>query len=810
VRGLSPEIEFRGRKDRDRFPPLAGFEDSRRHLWVASAGGGLSEWIPDPSWRRWFPEDFGNDAAAQIVIERHGSVFLATNKNVYRGDPQSGRWIRLTHEEHRYYYLLPLDEGGFLASLRDLGLVRLSPEGAIVERLGDPSERLQDRTGYPLEERQIVRDGKGRIWVGAKRALLRVEGKPGAMRLVEEKLPDLAKKDLVQAVALAVDADGRLWAGYTRGIAWLDDNDHWRMLASDHPADLVRSFALAGDAIWVAHRNSGSYSELQRKGSSWRLTPFSARSGFGPVDTNFIAHDSRGWIWRGSTDGVHVADGRHLAAGDWLHFHPGNGLTVNEAGQYGFFEDRDGAVWIAGEEGVTQLRPDPAWFDAPRAAPPPRITRVEADGRVFLFPENPPAALLTATRVLRIDVGGLAASPFRDAPLRYRLLPISKEWQFSRDGCLEFRNLRDNAYSLQIGYAGNGESAVGSWAFRVGAGGAASLTWAWLIGLVAAGGAMVPAVRRVPWFARTRFRLERALFLMRRRSRYRNYQSDTPAEGNDYSGEMLLDRYRLGRIVSRGGFSIVYEAFDINDPGARVAVKVLNRGGRQDGWMRDRFAHEVSALRSVEHPGVVSILDSWITPAGEPCLAMPFLDGESLRAALQGGPLQPARAARITAQLGAALAAVHAHGIIHRDLKPENLMLAHPRTAAERAVIIDFGTAGLRTAEHELAATTLMSGSFHYMAPERLTGRYSPATDVFSLAVIVLEMLTGKRLADLRTMPFEPLFETELGQVLAQFIGSAAARELADLLATAYDTEPRRRPADVANWAERLAKAMLG
>jgi streptogramin lyase len=792
VRGLSPEIEFRDAKDNDRFPPLSGVEDSRGHLWLASLGQGLTEWIPEPSWQRWFPEDFGGEAAAQVLRDRQGNVLLGTDKNLYRLDERAGKWTRLTREDHRYYFLFPLDDGSLLASVRDLGLVRMSADGNIVERLQGPAKPL-------LEHRQIVRDGNGRIWVGAKRALLLLEGQPGALRLRESALPGLIDKDLVQAVALSVDAGGRLWVGYTTGVAWLDDADQWHLIETDHPADWVRSLAVAGDDIWVAHRHPGFYSLLHRNGAAWRVTPFLATAGYNPIDTNFITRDSRGWIWRGSNDGVHVSDGRHIAPNDWLHLDPSSGLTVNETGQYGFFEDRDASVWLAGDEGIVHLHPDASWFGVPHNAPPPRITRVEADGRTFLYPENPPAKLPAATRVLKVDLGTLAASPFRSAPLRYRLLPVSKDWHLSRDGSLEFRYLPENSYALEVGYIGDGPSTVGSWEFQIGSG-AALLSWGWLLGLAAAGGAMIPAVRYVPWFARTRFRIEKALFVMRRRSRYRR-QQPAAVGAADYAGEVLRGRYRLDRLVSRGGFSAVYEARDLNDPSARLAVKILNRARGQESWVRDRFAHEVAALRSVDDPGVVPILDSWITPAGEPCLAMPFLDGETLRTAIESGRLSRISIARIVRHLGAALAEVHAHGIIHRDLKPENLILVEPGTPGERPVIIDFGTAGLRMAEHELAATTLMSGSFHYMAPERLTGHYSPATDVFSLAVIVLEMLTGKRLTDLRAMFFDPPFREELRKALDD-------ARLCELLCPAYDPEPRQRPQDVRKWAGDVADAI--
>jgi serine/threonine protein kinase len=331
-----------------------------------------------------------------------------------------------------------------------------------------------------------------------------------------------------------------------------------------------------------------------------------------------------------------------------------------------------------------------------------------------------------------------------------------------------------------------------------------------MIGILMTAAAFVPIVRYVPLFDRTKFRVEKAVFLLRRRYGHRKLSSSAGAfpAATNYSGATLSGRYQLNGIVSRGGFSVVYEASDLRDRNARLAVKVLNRSAGEESWVRDRFAHEVAALRSVQHPGVVRVLDSWISAAGEPCLAMPFLEGQTLRAALTQAKFSPARAARIVTQIGAALSEVHSRGIIHRDLKPENLILLGPGTDREQPVIIDFGTAGLRTGENELAATTLMAGSFHYMAPERLTGHYSPASDVFSLGVIVLEMLTGARLAELNVMFSDPSFQSELEKALRTGLSADAAKSVADRLAPAYNPEPRRRPSALSVWAEEVAAAL--
>lgn len=802
VRGLIPEIEFRDRVDHDRFAPTSGVEDSRGHLWVASFGQGLVEWTPDGQWQRWFPEDIGKETPVQALRIPKGPTIIATQNNVFRWDMATDRWSRLTQQPYRYYTLFPLEGGDFLASIGGYGLARFSAEGALVEHIHDLGPTVD-------EYREIVRDRKGRLWVGTKRALLRLEGQAGSYRLRQEDLPGVSPRESADPVDMELDAAGHLWVGYSTGLAWLDDRDQWHKIVTDQPVTLVRSFTIAGADIWVAYRRSGAFARLHRDGDRWNVTFFSPSGGYVPAGTEFIKHDSRGWIWRGTDQGVYVSDGQHIAPNDWLHINVQNGLAANEMGQYGFFEDSDGVVWLTGDEGVTRVRPEAGWFDAPGAAGP-QVTRVDADGRVFLYPEPLPAALPAPTKVLRIDAGGLNAPPFRTYPLRYRLRQQNRAWQLSRDGSLEFHNLQDGDYSLEISFTSNGPAPVTTYNIRVGAGGSTRVRH-WLVALVLALGALVLIVAYAPGLDRLRFRIEKTVFLLRRRFSHRQAQSPsgTHPAAPDHCGETLHGRYQLNRIVSRGGFSVVYEARDLRNGEARLAVKVLSRHSTPDGWIRNRFAHEVAALRSVEHPGVVRILDSWISPAGEPCLAMPFLDGVTLRAALEL-PLSLPLTARIVRQLGSALAEVHGHGIVHRDLKPENLMLLKAEGGDEQVVIIDFGTAGLRTAENELAATTLMSGSFHYMAPERLIGRYSPASDVFSLGVIILEILTGKRLANLSASHSEPSFQVELESALCTRLNPETAKQLADLLAQAYDPDPRRRPSSVVEWAEQVASVIDG
>jgi serine/threonine-protein kinase len=105
--------------------------------------------------------------------------------------------------------------------------------------------------------------------------------------------------------------------------------------------------------------------------------------------------------------------------------------------------------------------------------------------------------------------------------------------------------------------------------------------------------------------------------------------------------------------------------------------------------------------------------------------------------------------ARIVRKLGSVLSEVHLRGIVHRDLKPENVILLRSDTEEEQPVLIDFGMASLRGGENRMWNTTLLGGSFHYMAPERLTEHYSQGSDLYSFGVAILEMLSGSRLPDL-------------------------------------------------------------
>lgn len=172
-----------------------------------------------------------------------------------------------------------------------------------------------------------------------------------------------------------------------------------------------------------------------------------------------------------------------------------------------------------------------------------------------------------------------------------------------------------------------------------------------------------------------------------------------------------------------------------------VAVKLLRPEVSRDPDLAQRFRREALAATVLRHPNIVACLDTG-TDGDQPFLVMDLVEGEDLAARLKrGGRLAPAQVARIGLDVARAMGVAHIRGIVHRDIKPGNILLA----ADGRALVTDFGIARLAMdAEATLPGMTL--GSVHYFSPEQARGATTtPASDVYSLGLVLFEALTGER-----------------------------------------------------------------
>ena len=214
----------------------------------------------------------------------------------------------------------------------------------------------------------------------------------------------------------------------------------------------------------------------------------------------------------------------------------------------------------------------------------------------------------------------------------------------------------------------------------------------------------------------------------------------TVAAPSDVSGLfhpslILGGRYRLLRLLGRGGQGEVWHAFDIKLR-VEVALKSLRPDLLRDDRARELLRREVRSARQVVSPNVCRVFDL-VVEDGHEMVSMEFVDGTTLADLLrERGPLDLSRAGEIAAQLLAGLEAIHAAGLIHRDLKTENVML----TLSRRVVVMDFGIArNLR----EMQADTI-AGTPGYMSPEQAAGFPLDArADVFSAAVVLAEMVSS-------------------------------------------------------------------
>ncbi len=269
-----------------------------------------------------------------------------------------------------------------------------------------------------------------------------------------------------------------------------------------------------------------------------------------------------------------------------------------------------------------------------------------------------------------------------------------------------------------------------------------------------------------------------------------------PQERRD--GRVLAERYRLVERINEGGAGEVWQARDLR-LGRDVAIKILSRTA--DEAFRERFADEARRAAAVVHPNVVTVFDEG-RDGVDAFMVMELVRGRTLRDVVADrGPLGPHEAARIVAQIAAALDAAHEAGVIHCDVKPANVIV----DAQGVAKLTDFGIARAARGprEHELIGTA------RYIAPERIQGRApTERSDVYSLGLVAYELIAGQPpYADMETDDLLRLrLEGRPPSLRAARVG--IADEIERVVAQALARDPRDRYASAGAFARDLLAAV--
>lgn len=262
--------------------------------------------------------------------------------------------------------------------------------------------------------------------------------------------------------------------------------------------------------------------------------------------------------------------------------------------------------------------------------------------------------------------------------------------------------------------------------------------------------------------------------------------------------------YELVRQLAAGGMGAVYEA-RVRGGDAEVAIKFLHSELAADPEMNRRFRREATILKSLDHPGVVRIVDVGTDAQGRSYTVMELLRGETLEARIERGRIELDEFLSIADAIASALDAVHEHGVLHGDLKPANVFLTGDAVVAK---LVDFGTSKVHGLER-LTRTGEVAGTPTYMAPELLTGEggIDERIDTYALGVLAYRCLSGE-IPFTERNPGRLLFQIVMGEgVPIEERCPALAGDVASVVTKAMSSDRNKRYVRASEFARALREA---
>ena len=723
---------------------------------------------------------------AGALLRTEGQTFV-TSDSVLKLGPDRRTWKPITGQDRLGLLgrLAPGPSKTFFVSATQ-GVAQLNFEGKLLAK--SPPLNFSTATGPSLT---LARTRQGTLWLAGPRRANLVVRDGNRLKLVPTDLPQVAVNNI------HYDANGdRLWACIGNDI-YFGKPGAWQTIGKAQglaDAECSRIAVSPEGDVWMSYRTPGyalikdaSVPGLHVKNYLQDANHVIANNG-----TYAFAFDHRGWLWRGSTE-LYVATSRQAQAGLWLRLGEQDGIPWSGPGEGDFDSDSDGSVWLADGGRVTHFSP-PADFLTHFPVPPVFVSSFSVSNGAPTLAE---AFLSTSHNSdVVVHVGSLQFDRRSALHLRYRLQPEQSMWKETDSLDVDVGRLHwgTHSFEVQARLATSPWSSTASHSFTILK--PFWLTWPFLLGV-----AVVSAAGATAGVSLQKKNKLRRLTILPDLSSLRMRVLSPEVCALD--GELLDGRFEIGRVLARGGFATVVESRDMRQNGSRCAVKIFRQEWADEEWTTKRFRQEVLALEQINHPNVVRIYGHGTTPTGTPYLAMEFIEGRTLREVLSGRSLPMLTVASYLRQMGSALNEIHKHGICHRDLKPENLMVRANVPRDQEIVLIDFSIAIVKDPDETLHGLSRAAGTLHYMAPEQGIGYADPSTDIYSLAKILIEMLTGKRLSEL--LPDASIdLPLRVKELLASLSLGLSDTSIA-LIARSLEFHPLHRPSDVTEFAATVA-----
>ncbi len=757
------------------------------------------------------------------MVAKDGTIWLGTDSGLFRFMyPFRAEYWNQDNGLENTYSLLKIGEKVFSAStgiltlnsdrrtwitlpgteeLSGVGAMIAGPNGTILAGSAKGLAQLRvdgtflARSGFADGGTAIAKTKDGKIWLGAglsKEGVRQVSRNGNRLILTSENVPIESTPDF------SYD-EGRdtLWACngkslvFRRGGAWSS------VTGKDGLLDFNCRSVLAhpnGD-VWLGYDNSRV--SLIRDPFSGHPTiknyPSRSDQPVANSGNQFLGVDRRGWIWRGS-DAVYIANSNAAENNEWLRLDQEDGLPSQTANQNSFLPDPDGSVWFASDATVVHLSPAE---DFAVAFPSPQIfvSGFSASGHAPMLADT--VTSIPHGSDITVHVGSLQFDRRNALHLRYRLLPEQTSWKSQRALDIDLGQLLAGTHTVEVqAQLGSGPwSATSAKSFTILR--PIWLSWPALAAFAAFGG--LGAAGTYSWHKK---RVERAAKILPELGEWR--LAALCPETWQLTGTVLDSRFEVGHVMARGGFAAIAKGRDLQQQGRSCAIKIFRQELMDRDWMARRFQQEVRALEKIEHPNVVRIYGQGTTPAGAQYLVMEFIEGQTLREKLEKGSLAPQQTASYLLQTGSALEEIHSRGVCHRDLKPENLMIRSAGPAGQDIVLIDFSIAIVQDPDETLHGLSRAAGTMYYMAPEQSIGYADSSTDIYSLAKVVIEMLTGQRLSTL--LPDASMDLPERVRELLTGLNLGLSSVSVELMSSALEFDPSRRPKSAIAFASQIAR----